>query len=207
MKLYFKPGACSLAAHVLLNEVQADFTLEKVDTDAGLTETGASYIEINPNGYVPALAIPSGEVVTENPAVLQYIGDLYPVNDLVPSAGTLARTRLHEILNFLSAELHKAFAPFFSSGDLDAAERLAAEAQVAKHAAYIENRLDGADYLLGDGFSAADAYAFVILNWSNYVGIDLSPWPNIQAYMDRIQSRPAVQKSMSAEGLIEAEAA
>lgn len=207
MKLYYKPGACSLASHILLNEIQADFTLEKVDTNAGLTETGAMYSDINPNGYVPALIIPSGEVVTENPAVLQYIGDLAPNSGLTPAAGTFARTRLHEILNFLSSELHTAFGPFFSGRDLSIAEREAAEAIVKNRAAYIENRLGGADYLLGEDFSVADAYAFVILNWSNFVGIDLAPWPRIRAYMNRIQMRPAVQKSMSTEGLIEAEAA
>ena len=207
MRLYYKPGACSLASHILLNEIQANFMLEKVDTNAGLTETGAAYSEVNPNGYVPALIIPSGEIVTENPAVLQYIGDLAPDSGLTPAAGTFARTRLHEILNFLSAELHTAFGPFFSGRDISAAERATAEAKVAKRVAFIESRLHGADYLLGDAFSVADAYAFVILNWSNFVGIDLAPWPRIQAYMHRIQTRPAVQKSMMTEGLIEAEAA
>lgn len=207
MKLYYKPGACSLASHILLNEIAADFTLEKVDTDAGQTETGADFRHINPNGYVPALAIQSGEIVTENPAVLQYIADLAPDRALTPPAGTLARTRLHEILNFLSSELHTAYSPFFSGRDLNTAEREAAVAQVAKRAGYIEGRLSHSTYLLGDTFTVADAYAFVILNWSNYVGVDLAQWPNIQAYMARIQVRPAVIKSMRVEGLIDAEAA
>lgn len=207
MKLYYKPGACSLASHILLNEIAADFTLDKVDTDAGHTEDGGDYAPISPNGYVPALVISSGEIVTENPAVLQYIGDLVPDSALTPPSGTLARTRLHEILNFLSSEMHTAFGAFFSGRDLSASERDAAVAQVAKRAGYVEARLDGSTYLLGETFTVADAYAFVILNWSNYVGIDLAPWPNIQAYMNRIQARPAVIKSMRVEGLIDAEAA
>lgn len=207
MKLYYKPGACSLASHILLNEIDADFSLEKVDTDQGLTETGADFAPISPNGYVPALSIPTGGVITENPAVLQYLGDLAPDSGLTPPAGTFARTRLHEILNFLSSELHAAYGPFFSGSDLSTSERKAAEAQVTKRAKYIESRLKESAYLLGAQFSVADAYAFVILNWSNYVGIDLAPWPNICAYMDQIQKRPAVLKSMLVEGLIDAEAA
>jgi len=207
MKLYYKPGACSLAPHIILNEIDADFSLEKVDTDQGLTETGADFAPISPNGYVPALSIPAGDVITENPAVLQYLGDLAPDSGLTPPAGTLARTRLHEILNFLSSELHPAYGPFFSGHDLSAAERKAAEAKVTKWAKYIEARLGGSTYLLGETFTVADAYAFVILNWSNYVGIDLAPWPNIQGYLNRIQARPAVIKSMRAEGLINEEAA
>lgn len=207
MKLYYKPGACSLASHILLNEIAADFTLEKVDTDAGQTETGVDFASISPNGYVPALMTSSGEVVTENPAILQYIGDLKPGSGLTPSAGTFARTRLHEILNFLSSELHPAYGPFFSGKDLSTSERSAAASQVAKRTAYIESKLSGSRYLLGEIFTVADAYAFVILNWSNFVGIDLSPWPRIRAYMDHIQARPAVTKSLSAEGLINAEAA
>lgn len=207
MKLYYNPGACSLASHILLNEIAADFSLEKVDTNAGKTETGATYATINPNGYVPALTIPSGEVVTENPAVLQYIGDLAPDSGLTPPAGAFERTRLQEILNFLSSELHVAFGPFFSGRDLTPAERAAAESQVAKRAAFIESKLVGSSYLLGETFTVADAYAFVILNWSNFVGFDLAPWPRIEAFMDRVQARPSVQKSMRAEGLIDAEAA
>lgn len=207
MKLYYKPGACSLASHILLNEIAADFSLEKVDTSAGKTETGASYADINPNGYVPALSIPTGEVVTENPAVLQYIGDLAPDSGLTPPAGTFARTQMHELLNFLSSELHVAFGPFFSGRDLTPAERGAAESQIAKRATFIESKLDGSTYLLGETFTAADAYAFVILNWSNFVGIDLSAWPRIQTFMERVQARPAVQKSLKAEGLIQSEAA
>lgn len=207
MKLYYKPGACSLASHILLNEIAADFSLEKVDTSAGKTETGASYADINPNGYVPALSLPTGEVVTENPAVLQYIGDLVPDSGLAPRAGTLQRTRLYELLNFLSSERHVAFGPFFSGQELTPAEREATERQVAKRTSFIENKLDGSTYLLGETFTVADAYAFVILNWSNFVGIDLSAWPRIQAFMDRVQARPSVQKSLKAEGLINSEAA
>lgn len=203
MKLYYKPGACSMASHIVLNEIGASFDLDKTDTGAGKTESGGDFREISPNGYVPALVTESGDVITENPAVLQYLADQAPEAGLAPTNGTLERTRLHEVLNFVSSELHKVFGPFFSGGDLDLAARKKAEANVAHRIDHIERSLaDGRAYLLGESFSVADAYAFVVLNWTSFVGIDLAPWSKTRTYMARVAARPAVVKTMVTEGLI-----
>lgn len=206
MKLYYKPGACSLASHIILDEIGRPYELERVDTVAGRTESGADFNRINPNGYVPALKLDNGEIVTENPAILQYLGDQAGAGKLLPDAGSLARTRLQEMLNFLSSELHKAFGPFFSGKALTEDERIAAEAGVNRRAKFIDTQLADKPYLLGNAFSVADAYAFVVLNWSNFVGIDTAQWPHIHDYLGRIQSRPAVQEAMKSEGLIQDEA-
>ena len=208
MKLYYKPGACSLAAHIVLCEIGARFALEKVDTAAGRTESGEDFGRISPNGYVPALKIDSGQVITENPAVLQYLTDLVPDRQLAPPAGTIERVRLQEALNFISSGLHKSFGPFFSGRELSVDARASAEAQVARRVGHIEARLaDGRSYLLGEDFSVADAYAFVVLNWAGFVGIDLGRWPSTQAYVARVRARPATVSAMVREGLVEAEAA
>ncbi len=205
MKLYFKPGACSMASHIILNETNKQFELEKTDTETGLTESGENFLEVNPNGYVPALKTSSGEIITENPAILQFIGDSVPEKKLTPQDDPLARTRLHEILNFISSELHKAYGPFFSGEALDESTQQAKKKKIHKKIARIEDKLkDGRDYLLGDTFSVADAYAFVVLNWSNFIELDLTPWPAITSYMDRVGRRPSVVQAMTTEGLISA---
>ena len=202
MKLFYKPGACSLASHIVLRELGADFELEKVDTGKGLTETGRDFRTLSPNGYVPALQLESGEAITENPALLQYLGDLKPELGLTPPAGTMGRVRLQELLNFLSSELHKAFGRYFSGRDLTAEERQDADGRVTKRLAYLEGLLaDGRPYLLGETFSVADAYGFVIFNWTGFVGFSLAPFEHIPAYMERIGQRPAVVAALKAEGL------
>lgn len=203
MKLYYKPGACSLAAHIALIEVGLGFSLEQADTVAGTTETGALFSRISPNGYVPALETASGDIFTENPAVLQYIADLAPASGLAPAAGTTERVRLQEVLNFLSSELHKAFGPFFSGRELNTADRDAASAGVLRRAAHVERILaDGRDHLLGGGFTVADAYAFVILNWAGFIGLSLAELPLTQSYVERIRARASAQQAMRREGLI-----
>jgi len=206
MKLYYKPGACSMASHIVLNELGIPFELDKTDTDAGKTQAGDDFRKISPNGYVPALVTNDGDIITENPAVLQYLADQAPDARLAPPNGTLERTRLQEALNFVSSELHKSFSPFFSGIALDADAKQHAEAGVRRRVAYIERSLkDGQPYLLGDTFTVADAYAFVVLNWANFVGVSLDAWPNTKAYVARIAARPAAVKAMIAEGLIEQE--
>ena len=208
MKLYYKPGACSLASHIVLEEIGEPFELEKTDTAAGKTNSGEDFSSVSPNGYVPALKIQDGEFITENPAILQYLADLSSKKDLAPPNGTIARVRLQELLNFLSSELHKAFGPFFSGKELSPDERSEAESNVARRIDHIEQRLsDGRSFLLGETFTVADAYAFVVLNWTNFVGIDLSPWPRTQALVERSWARPSVIKAMTTEGLMGKETA
>jgi len=203
MKLYYKPGACSMAAHIVFNEIGLSFDLDKVDTSSGKTESGGDFRKISPNGYVPALVTNGGDVITENPAVLQYLADRVPEAGLAPANGTLERTRLQEALNFVSSELHKAFGPFFSGTDLDLEAKTQAHDNVARRIDHIERSLaDGRVYLLGETFTVADAYAFVVLNWANFVGIDLAPWPKTRAYVTLMAARPSVVKAMITEGLI-----
>jgi len=202
MKLYYKPGACSLATHIVLHEAGETFDIEEVDTEAGRTKSGGDFIAINPKGYVPALELASGEVLTEGAAILQYIADQHPESDLAPKAGTIARARLQEHLNYTASELHKAFGPFFSSTAGEADKQAAGKA-VAQKFDYLNDLLsDGRTYLLGSGFSVADAYLFVVANWSNFTGIDLKKWPHVAAFVDRVAARPAAQAAMKAEGLL-----
>lgn len=203
MKLFYKSGACSMATHIILNEIGSVFDLDKTDTATGRTESGKDFRTINPNGYVPALITDNGEIMTENPAVLQYLADQAPEAGLAPPNGTLDRTRLQEALNFVSSELHQAFGPFFSGTDLDPVARKNAEAGVSRRIDHIERYLaDGRAYLLGNVFTVVDAYAFVVLNWTNHVGISLDAWPDTQAYVARVSDRPATVKTMITEGLI-----
>jgi glutathione S-transferase len=201
MHLFYKPGACSMAAHIVLNEVGAEFTRESVDTAKGLTESGADYAAINPRGYVPALRLADGTVITENAAILQYLGDQFPRHALVPAAGGLERVRLQEALSFLTSELHKAFGPFFSGREMTGAERERAVAALGRRIGQFATMLDGGDYLVGARLTVADFLAFVILNWSNFIGVSLADWPVVEGYMARIAARPSVQQTLRAEGL------
>jgi glutathione S-transferase len=206
MKLYYKPGACSMASHIILNELGIQFELDKTDTDAGKTEAGEDFRKISPNGYVPALVNDEGDVITENPAVLQYLADQMPDAGLAPPNGTLALTRLQEALNFVSSELHKSFGPFFSGTTLNADAKQHAKEGIGRRVAHIERSLaDGRTYLLGETFTVADAYAFVVLNWTNFIGVSLDAYPKTQNYVPIVAARPAVVKAMVTEGLIEQE--
>lgn len=204
MKLHYKPGACSMASHIILNELGLSFELDKTDTDLGRTARGEDFRKISPNGYVPALITDNGNIITENPAVLQYIADQTPEAGLAPPNGSLKRTRLQEVLNFVSSELHNAFSPFFSGTALSDDARQEAEANVARRIAHVERMLsDDRSYLLGDTFTVADAYAFVVLNWAGFIKVSLDPWPKTKDYVARILVRPAVVKTMRTEGLLE----
>lgn len=208
MHLYFKPGACSLAARIVLTELNIPFEATQVDTKTGLTAAGADYRSINPRGYVPALVLQDGTVITENPAILQYIADRYGDETQQPAAGTLDRARLHEALNFISSELHKAFSPYFGERLLSQTEKEAAEAVLARRIGDVASMLaDGRSFVLGETYSVADAYLFVVLNWARFVGLDLSRWPQVERYVSSMASRPAVRKAMADEGLIEKAAA
>jgi glutathione S-transferase len=208
MRLYFKPGACSLSSRITLNELGVHFEAIRVDTETGKTEAGADFQAINPKGYVPALEIAPGTVITENPAILQYLADNHPAFGLTPLAGTLERARLQEWLNFTSSELHKAFSPYFGRSPLEGAEKDRAEANLSRRIGDVARGLsDGRSFILGDAFSVADAYLFVVLNWTNFLGVNLERWPDIVRYVARVAARPAVQAALRAEGLIKDDAA
>jgi glutathione S-transferase len=200
MKLYIKPGACSMASHIILAEIGGDYAVEMVDTANGETASGANYREINPKGKVPALEV-EGEVLTEGPAILQFLGDRAANLGLAPTAGTMARARVNEVLNFTGTELHIAFGPLFNPASTDAQKEAARQA-VAGKLDWLEARLaDGRSHLTGEAFTIADAYAFVVANWANFTGIALSRWPHLSGFMARVGARPAVQRVLRAEGL------
>lgn len=194
-----------MAAHITAREAGLPVSLVKVDLQTHKTEDGADYYTINPKGYVPAIELPDGNVLTEVAAIVQYLADQAPQTGLAPTAGTLERYRFQEWLTFISSELHKGLSPLF--GPTATAEaKAAAKNRVAARLADFERALTGRDYLLGSRFTAADAYAFTILNWTGMLGVDLQPYPNIRAYMDRVAARPKVQEAMHAEGLLKAAA-
>lgn len=201
MKLYYKPGACSVASHIMLHEVGAEFDIESVDTDANLTASGNDYLQLNPNGYVPTLETDGGELITEGAAVLQYIADTNPDRAYSPALGSVERARLQQFLNYTSSEVHKSWSPLFTEGTTEA-EAQAAEKKVRSKFDYIETVLsDGREFLVGGTFSAADAFMFIVAFWSNFKAVDLANWPNLKAYVDRIAARPSTQAVFAAEGL------
>lgn len=201
MKLYYSPGACSLSPHIVLREAELPFELERVDLKTKLTETGADYRTVNAKGYVPALALDDGNILTEGPAIVQYIADLVPGKMLAPAAGTIERYRLMEWLNFISTELHKGFSPLFNPKAPDDWKALVRE--------LIGQRLDGVaahlasrPYLMGETFTVPDAYLFTVLGWGKWVDIDLARWPVLKTYTARIADRPAVHAALVAEKLL-----
>ncbi|WP_444665971.1 glutathione transferase GstA [Cereibacter changlensis] len=201
MKLYYSPGVCSLASHIVLHQTGSTFEIEKVDLGTKQTETGTDYRTVNPKGSVPALETAEG-ILTEGPAILQFVADKAGDTTLSPPAGTMARARMQEALNFVASELHTAYSPLFNPA-FDDERRNAARGVVAKKLGWIEGLLaDGRDFLTGSAFTVADAYAFVVVNWSGLVGVDLADFPKIRAFADRVRSRPAVQQAMQAEGLV-----
>lgn len=201
MKLYYSPGACSLAPHIALREAGATFDLVKVDLATKRTESGADYLAVAPLGKVPALDIGEGEALTENAAILQYAADQAPASGLAPAANSPARYRLQSWLSFLSAELHKAFVPLFVPGSSDEVKAQAVDT-IHGHLKRLDGLLATRDHLVDGGYTVADIYLFVILGWPRYVGMDISAYPALGAYAARIGPRPAVQAALQAEGLI-----
>jgi glutathione S-transferase len=201
MKLYFAPGACSMAPHIVAQELGISLMLEKTDTGTKKTASGTDFYTINPKGYVPALQLDSGEVLTEGPVISQYIADTKPGNTLVPAAGTLARYRVQEMLGYINSELHKTFGALFNPAITSEAkaERIA---YAKKRYGLIEQQLAKGPYLFGEDFTAADAYLFTVTGWTRMLKVDMAEFPNLMAFQRRVGSRPAVQAAMKAEGLI-----
>jgi len=203
MKLYYAPGVCSLAVHIALREIGIPYSLEKVDLATKQTESGGDFTEVNPLGYVPALELDNGEILLEAPAILQYLADRKPDAQLAPAAGTIERARLQQHLNFTASELHKAFGPFFAAIKPEGTQQEQALAKLHSRMDRLDAILrDDRDYLMGPDFSVADTYAFVVVSWSDIVGLDLGRWPHISGYIARMKQRPHVQEAMRREGLV-----
>lgn len=201
MKLYYNPAVCSLSPHIALREAGLKFDLEKVDLGTKKTETGKDYNTINPKSYVPALVLDDGSILTEGPAIVQYIADKAPQSKLAPANGTLERYRLQEWLNFISTELHKNFGPLFNPAFPEDAKKMLRD-NIGKRFNNLRPTLEKNTFLMGDQFTVADAYLFTVANWANFLNMDLSPYPWIQAYLSRVSARPHVQAALKAEGLI-----
>ena len=203
MKLYYMPGACSLAPHIALREAGLPFDLVKVDGASKKTEGGEDYLAVNSKGAVPAIKLDDGQVLTEGAAIQQYIADKAPGKKLAPAAGTIERYRLQEWLNYVASEIHKGIGQLFNKQMPDDFKDAVKKGLAAKQLPFLEKALAGRDYLMGE-FTVADGYLFTVLNWTKMHNIDLSAFPNITAFMKRVAARPAVQEAMKAEGLLKA---
>lgn len=201
MQLYYTPGACSLAADIALREAGLAFEMKKVDIGTKKLEDGGDFTQVNSKGYVPALRLSSGEVLTEAPVILQYIADQKPESGLAPKPGTLERYRLEEWLNFTSSEIHKSFTPLFIP-HAGAEWKAGTTAVLSRRFDWLDQQLKGRTHLVGDRFTVADAYLFVTLSWTGHVGIELGKWPALAAYAERIGRRPKVIEALRAEGLM-----
>jgi len=205
MKLYYSPGACSLAPHIALREADRMFELERVDLRAHRTASGDDYYAINPKGYVPALQLdgPDSMVLTENAAILQYIADLVPERRLAPGSGTFARYHLQEWLSFIGGEIHKQFSPLFAP-DTPALTQERLRSKIADRFGYVSTVLAERDFVMGEAFTVADCYLFALLRWTERFEIDRTAWPILETYFQRVLRRPTVQAALGAEGLLEA---
>ena len=201
MKLYYSPGACSLSPHIVLVESGLAFEPVMASTKTHKLNDGTDYYTINPKGYVPLLELDSGERLTEGPAILQYIADKVPAKNLAPANGTMARYRTQEWLNFITSELHKGIGGLFNPA-MPEEGKAVIRAKALDRLKWVDAQLEGKQYLAGDAFSIPDAYMFTVVNWTNFVGMDISGLKNLSAYQARMAARPAVQAAMKAEGLL-----
>jgi len=201
MKLYYFTGACSLASNIALREAGLKFELVKVDRRTRKAADGLDFSEVNPKGYVPALSLDNGEVLTENVAVLQYVADRNPAAKLAPPAGTMERYRLVEWLAFINSEIHKSFTPLFRD---DAAEDVKQYARkvLASRLDYLNRTIGNRPFLMGEQFTVADAYLFTVLGWARHLNIDLGQWPQLARYVERVGARPQVIEALKSEGLV-----
>lgn len=199
MKLYYSPGACSLSVHIVLCESGLPFTVESVNLAAKKTASGADFTAINAKGYVPALELDSGEVLTEGPAINQYLADQVPEKKLAPANGTLDRVRVQSWLTFIGTELHKSFTPLFRGGTPEMKEK--AIETINRRMGYVDQHLAGKQYLVADQFSIADVYLFNVFRWLGVLKLPTDAFPNVRALIARVGARPAVQAALKAEGL------
>jgi glutathione S-transferase len=199
MKLYYSPGACSLAAHIVVDEAELPLQLEKVDLRSHKTENGQDYYRINPKGYVPTIQLDDGSTLTENIAVLNYLADQTAHKLFTPEPGSMEHYRLEEWLGFITTELHKSFGPFFQGGT--ESEKRKAKEKILKRLAYADEHLDGGAFLMGDRMTVADAYLFVMLTWAKKQKFDLGRFANLNAFFERMSQRPSVQRALREEGL------
>jgi glutathione S-transferase len=202
MKLYFAPGACSLSPHIVLREAGQTPELIQVDLREKKTKDGGDFLKINPKGQVPVLQTDDGDTLTEGPVIVQYVGDKAPASKLVPPAGSKERYKVQEWLNFVGSELHKTFGPIFRPTTPDAYKDLSKQ-NIANRFKFLNEHLAGKQYLMGDTFTAPDAYLYVMTRWAPRVELDLNQWPNLKAYSERVAARPKVQEALKAEGLIQ----
>jgi len=201
MKLYFSPGACSLSPHIVLQEAGLAYDKERVDLKTKKTASGGDFLQVNPKGMVPTLVLDDGSALTEGPAIVQYLADKAPAAGLAPANGTIERTRLQEWLNYISTELHKGFSPLFNPAMPEDGKKVVKD-NLVKRLDWLNGEMAKRDWIAGKTFSVADAYAFTILNWTKFVGLDLATWPNLAAFSKRVGARPKVQEALKAEGLI-----
>lgn len=207
MKLYYAPAVCSLSPHIVLQEAGYTYDIEKVDLKTKKTETGADYNTVSEKGAVPMLVLDNGECLTEGAVIVQYLADQKPECNLAPKNGTWERVRLQEWLNYIATEMHKSHFAVFNAEKVGEKARDVYVAKIKKTYDYVSSKLQGKQYLLGDQFTVADAYLFTVLNWHKGANIDLSAWPTLTAYCQRVAGRPAVQAVMQAEGLLDKKAA
>ena len=201
MKLYYSPGACSLSPHIVLRESGLAFEPVLASTKTHKLQDGTDYYGINPKGYVPLLELDNGERLSEGPVIVQYIADQVPAKKLAPPAGTMARYRVQEWLNFITSELHKGFSPLFNPAVPEEAKTVFRKKLVERFT-WVDSQLAGKSFLLGEEFSVADAYLFTVASWAPHVGVDITGLANLAAFSSRMFARPAVQAAMKAEGLL-----
>jgi glutathione S-transferase len=200
MKLYIWPGACSLSPHIVAREAGIDLEIKQLDRGERKTADGVVLSNINGKNQVPVLELDDGEMLTEGPIIAQYLADRKPGSELLPAAGSMERYRVQEWQNYLTSEVHKTYAPMFRPNTPDDFKGTLREF-LGQRYDWINQKLAGKKYLTGDKFTVADAYLFTMLRWAPRVGVDLAKWPNIVAYVDRINARPKVQEALKAEGL------
>jgi len=201
LKLYYRPGACSQASHIVLHETGLEFDTEMVNTSENTTESGGAFSDINAKGQVPVLELDDGQFLTEGSVIVQYLADQAPDAGLLPAAGTIERVRIQEWLSFVGSELHKPFDALFNPAVPEEYKNIAKE-NLARKFTFLDARLDDSDYLAGDSFTVADPYPFVVFSWTKYVEIDLGKYKNISTFIDRVSARPHVQETLKAEGLV-----